>query len=345
MIAAGAPENISYYSHPHIGSDRLPGVIANLRQKIESLGGIFRWDSRAESLIVRENVCRGVVLADGEKLEAPLVVSACGHSARDFILASIRAGAAVRMKGFQIGCRIEHPQEFINWMQFGVQETFPALGSAEYNMVSRPVRDGGPGGVTTFCMCPGGEIIPATPKRERLCTNGMSNAARSGRFANAALVTTLGPETFASPEDAYAFLDRLEKSAFEEGGGDYTCPAQRSADFLRGRSGNLPKHSTWRFGLKAARLDSLLPDSVRKALCRALVHFDHAASGYVRYGTLLGVETRVSSPVRFERNEATRQNPLMNFYPAGEGAGLAGGITSSAIDGMLTAESILKNCR
>ena len=222
------------------------------------------------------------------------------------------------------------------------QETIPALGSAEYNMVSRPLRSGGPDGVTTFCMCPGGEIIPATPTRGRLCTNGMSNSARSGRFANAALVTTLGPETFSSPQEAYDFLDKLEQSAFEAGGGDYVCPAQRASDFLRGQTGKLPKHSSWKFGLNPARLDALLPDKVRRALGRALVHFDRMGRGYVRYGTLLGVETRVSSPIRFERDETTRQNPLANFYPAGEGAGLAGGITSSAIDGILTAESILK---
>jgi len=342
MIEAGAPENIGYFSHPHVGSDLLPGVIANLREKIIRLGGIFRWDCRAESLLVRDGICRGVVLAGGEKLEAPLVVSACGHSARDFISASIQAGAAFRMKGFQIGCRIEHPQDFINWMQYGVQETIPALGNAEYSMISRPVRSGGADGVTTFCMCPGGEIIPATPKRERLCTNGMSNSARSGIFANAALVTTLGPETFGSPQEAYAFLDRLESRAYEAGGGDYVCPAQRAIDFLHGREGKLPKHSSWKFGLRAARVDSLLPDNVCRALGRALIHFDRMAGGYIRYGTLLGVETRVSSPVRFERDAVTRQNPLTNFYPVGEGAGLAGGITSSAIDGILTAESILK---
>ena len=343
MIEAGAPENIGYYSHPHIGSDRLPGVIASLRKKIESLGGIFRWDSRAESLLVKNGTCRGVVLSGGETLEAPLVVSACGHSARDFIMSAIHAGAAFRMKGFQLGCRIEHPQDFINWMQFGVQETLPALGSAEYNMVSRPAPDGRSSGVTTFCMCPGGEIIPATPVRERLCTNGMSNAARSGRFANAALVTTIGPEVFRSPQEAYAFLDDLEHRAYEAGGGDFTCPAQRASDFLGGNSGKLPKHTSWKFGVSPARLDSLLPKNVRNALSRALIHFDRQAEGYIRYGTLLGVETRVSSPVRFERDEVTRQNPLADFYPVGEGAGLAGGITSSAIDGILTAESILKH--
>ncbi|MBQ9335756.1 MAG: FAD-dependent monooxygenase [Lentisphaeria bacterium] len=345
MIEAGAPENIAYYSHPHIGSDLLPGVIERLRRKIESLGGIFRWDARAGSLLVQSGACRGVALADGERLEAPLVVSACGHSARDLILASIRAGAAFRMKGFQLGCRIEHPQDFINWMQFGVQETIPSLGSAEYNLVSRPVPDGRTSGATTFCMCPGGEIIPATPKRERLCTNGMSESARSGRFANAAIVSTLPPETFGTPEEAYEFLDALEKRAYDAGGGEYVCPAQKASDFLRGNTGKLPKRSSWKFGLREARVDELLPDPVRRAVRRALIHFDRQAEGYVRYGTLLGVETRVSSPIRFERDETTRENPLAGFYPVGEGAGLAGGITSSAVDGILTAEAILRRKR
>lgn len=342
MIAAGAPEGIAYYSHPHVGSDLLPQVIAGLREKIISLGGIFRWNTRAEGLLVRDGICRGVRLADGENLEAPLVVNACGHSAREFILSVIDAGAAYRMKGFQIGCRIEHPQDFINWFQFGIQETLPALGSAEYNLVSRPSPDGRTGGATTFCMCPGGEVIPATPVRNRLCTNGMSNSARSGRFANAAIVTNIEPDTFPSPQEAYAFLDRLEQKMFEAGGGDYTCPAQKASDFLRGNTGRLPRHSSWPFGLKEARVDALLPETVSRTIRRALIHFDRVAPGYVRYGTLLGAETRVSSPVRFERDDISRESSLCNLYPAGEGAGLAGGITSSAIDGILTAEAILK---
>lgn len=343
LIAAGAPEAIGYYSHPHIGSDLLPGVIAKLGNKIVELGGTFRWDCRVDKLLAADGVCRGAELADGEKVEAPLTVAACGHSARQFILAAAAAGAACRMKGFQLGCRIEHPQDFVNWFQFGVQEVMPALGNAEYALVSRPAPDGRTPGAATFCMCPGGEVIPATPRRERLCTNGMSASARAGKFANAAIVATIPPGVFDTVQQAYEFLDKVEKKAFDAGGGDYVCPAQRASDFLRGQTGKPPLHSSWRFGLQAARVDALFPPAVTRAIRRALVHFDRNAPGYVRYGTLLGAETRISSPVRFERDEITRESAtLANFYPAGEGAGRAGGITSAAIDGILTAEAILK---
>ena len=343
MIAAGAPEAIAYYSHPHVGSDLLPEVIASLREKIVELGGTFRWDTLVTDLLVKDSSCKGVILENGETLEAPAVIVAAGHSARNFILAQIRAGAAYRMKGFQIGSRIEHPQEFINFCQFGESETIPVLGNAEYNMVSHADVRRRIEGATTFCMCPGGEVIAATPERGRLCTNGMSNSGRDGSFANSAIVTTLHEKMFRTPEEAYAFLDTIERKSFEEGGSDYTCPAQRAADFIKGKTGTLPRHTSWNFGLKNARVDSILPEKVAMALRRALLHFDSYAPGFIRYGTILGTETRVSSPVRFERDEVTRENPtLANLYPVGEGAGLAGGITSSAVDGILSAESYLR---
>ena len=343
MIAAGAPEAIAYYSHPHVGSDLLPEVIASLREKIIDLGGIFRWDTLVTDLFVKDGVCKGVILENGETLEAPAVIVAAGHSARNFILAQIRAGASYRMKGFQIGSRIEHPQEFINFCQFGESEMIPVLGNAEYNMVSHPDVRRRIDGATTFCMCPGGEVIAATPERGRLCTNGMSNSGRDGSFANSAIVTTISEKTFRTPEEAYAFLDSIEKRSFEEGGADYGCPAQRAADFIRSKTGTLPRHTSWNFGLKSAAVDSILPEKVSAAIRRALLHFDSIAPGFIRYGTILGTETRVSSPVRFERDEVTRENPaLANFYPVGEGAGLAGGITSAAVDGILSAEGYLR---
>ena len=343
MIEAGAPENIGYYSHPHIGSDKLPGVIASLRRKIESLGGSFRWDSRVESLLVKDGACRGVILADGEKIEAPLVVSACGHSARDFILECIHAGAAFRMKGFQIGCRIEHPQDFINWMQFGVQETIPALGSAEYCQVSRPSADGRSGGVTTFCMCPGGEIIPAVSEAERLRTNGMSLHARSGPFANSALVTTWPADSFATPEEAFRFLDSCEREIFLAGGSDYTCPAQRASDFLTEKT-TAPRaleNNSYRLGLVPERLDRLLPARLRTALRKAIPNFERKIPGFSS-GILTGIETGVSSPVRFLRDPETLESGIRGLWIGGEGAGCAGGITSAAVDGIRLAESMLR---
>ncbi|MBO7148106.1 MAG: hypothetical protein J6W81_10210, partial [Lentisphaeria bacterium] len=305
FIAAGAPEAIGYYSHPHLGSDKLPDLIANIRNKIIALGGTFRWDATVKELAVKNGICTGVYLADNELIEAPMVIAACGHSARDLILSMTRAGAGFTMKGFQMGCRIEHPQDFINWFQFGNQKTNPALGSAEYNMVSHPTSDKSIEGATTFCMCPGGEIIPATPTAKRLCTNGMSNAARSGKFANAAIVTNIPPDVFDTPEDAYAALDLIEKRAFIAGGNNYDCPAQRASDFVKKCTGKIPSKTSWPFGLRSYRVDKLFPEAVSDALTRALLHFDRNAPGYIRWGTMLGVETRVSSPVRFLRDPET----------------------------------------
>lgn len=345
MIEAGAAPEIAYFSHPHLGSDRLPGIIEKIRRKIISLGGTFRWDAHVEKLLVRDNLCKGVILSGGEEIEAPFTTVACGHSARELILSMIESGVKHSMKGFQIGCRIEHPQAFVNFIQYGTEEAPPALGSAEYNFVSRPAPERSTRGATTFCMCPGGEIIPATPKTGRLCTNGMSNAARNGKFANSAIVTGLEPGFFASPREAFDFLDKLEKDAFAMGGDDYTCPAQNALDFMRGISGKLRRGSSWHFGVKKARLDELLPGEVTRALRRALAHFDHNAPGFIPYGILTGVETRVSSPVRFDRSEETLGSSVSNLYMAGEGAGMAGGIVSSAADGIRIAEAILKKAK
>ncbi len=345
MIEAGAAPEIAYFSHPHLGSDRLPGIIEKIRNKIVALGGTFRWDARAESLLIRDNLCGGVVLGDGEKIEAPFTVVASGHSARELILSLIGAGVKHSMKGFQIGCRIEHPQAFVNFIQYGLEEPPAALGSAEYSFVSRPAPERATRGATTFCMCPGGEIIPATPKNGRLCTNGMSNAARSGKFANSAIVTGLEPGFFGSAREAFDFLDKLEKDAFVLGGEDYTCPAQNALDFMRGTNGKLRRGSSWHFGVNGARLDDLMPGEITRALRRALAHFDNNAPGFIPYGILTGVETRVSSPVRFERSEETLESSVSNLYLAGEGAGMAGGIVSSAADGIRMAEAILKRSK
>ena len=211
------------------------------------------------------------------------------------------------MKGFQIGCRIEHPQNYINRIQYGLPEAPPAVGSAEYNFVSRPMSNGSIGGATTFCMCPGGEIIPSTAEEGRLSTNGMSNEARNGRFANSAIISTMDEKRFSTPAEAFDFLDRLEKKVFEAGGGDYTCPAQSAVDFVRRTSSASRLFSSYSMGLRPARLDEILPGNISKALHRALKHFDSMATSFIERGVLVGLETHVSSPVRFLRNGETNQ--------------------------------------
>lgn len=340
FVQHGASGNIRYFSHPHIGSDRLPGIISGIRREILSLGGTFHWGCTVARLHLRNGVCQGVVLADGTVLEAPSVLIAAGHSARALAMALVEQGAACAMKGFQIGIRIEHPQCFINQMQFGVLNPSPALGAAEYNLSSRPsdfVQ-----GVTSFCMCPGGEIIPATSDPGQLCTNGMSNAARNGFFANSALVSAQDPAAFATPCEAFHFLEQLEQRFFCAGGGDYTAPAQTAQGFLNGTIPPLPEKSSYAFGLRNARLDELIPAATAAALRRALQHFERIAPGFLAQGLFTGIETRVSSPVRFLRHDTTLANlSIPSLFLAGEGAGMAGGITSAAIDGVKLAESML----
>ena len=340
FVSCGASETIGYYAHPHIGSDKLPAVVAALRETIIGLGGEFRWGSEAMSLVIDGGRCRGVRLRGGECLHGDAVIVACGHSAREFILAMIGQGVATVRKGFQIGVRIEHPQEFVNRMQYGVEASYPALGAAEYNVVARADNHGAFSGVTSFCMCPGGEVIPATCTENTLCTNGMSNSARDSRWANSALITTVPPETFDDAAQAYRWLEALEHKCFEAGGGDYSCPAQTAVDFCAGRLSTSPPVSSYCFGTRSARLDLLLPKEIAANIRIALRRFEQMHRGFMSTGVLLGVESRVSSPVRFLRNEATFQSNIQNLYFAGEGAGMAGGITSAAVDGMKMAEAI-----
>jgi len=341
MVKAGAQPEILYFAHPHIGSDRLPGVVEGIRKEIERLGGSFLWGAKAEALILEGGRCKGVVLSTGERLEAPATAAACGHSARKLILSMIAAGAAHSLKGFQTGCRIEHPQEYINFVQYGMPEPPPALGAAEYNMASRPDERSGIAGATSFCMCPGGEVIPGVSDPGRLSTNGMSKSARDGRFANSAIVVSQQPD-FRDAAEAFAFLDALEEAAFKAGGGDYTCPAQPARSFLEGRVSKVPnEQASYALGVKPAEIHRQLPRDAAEAIRRALIHFDKIAPGFVAEGLLLGMETRISSPVRFERDPVSLESSLPGLYVAGEGAGMAGGITSAAVDGLKIAEAIL----
>ncbi len=337
FVRAGAQPEIMYYAHPHIGSDRLPSVIANIRKRICSLGGQFIWDTTVTDVVGTEKF-QAITLSNGERMEAPAAIIACGHSARRLI-STLSKCLKTKMKGFQIGCRIEHPQSFINYLQYGAERPCPALGAAEY-LFSTHGSDR-VAGATTFCMCPGGEIIPVTCKAETLATNGMSNSARSGPFANAAIISTLDETAFDSPDEAFTFLDRLERSLFQAGGSDYSCPAQMAGDFIRRNSGRVPSRCSYRLGIRPARLDEMLPEQIAYSIYSALLRFDKIAPGYIKYGLMVGMETRVSSPVRFIRNENTLSSSLPNLYIAGEGGGMAGGIMSAAIDGIRLAEKIL----
>ncbi len=344
FVQCGAPENILYVSHPHLGSDRLPQIIAALRQKIIDYGGSFLWGKQVIAPVMKNGKCSGVRLSTGESVEAAAVLMAPGHSARELILNLIAAGASFRLKGFQTGMRIEHRQSFINRMQYGREESFPAVGAADYCLSCSPGRGSDvTSGATTFCMCPGGEIIPAVCEHGLLCTNGMSLYARTGKFANSAVITTVDATAFSSAEEVFSFLERMEKAAFRIGGGDYTAPAQTASDFLAGKSGSLPAESSYCFGRVPADMNKIFPSAVSSVLQKALCRFDRMMPGFIREGTFTGVETHVSSPVRFERDVQRLDTPgCPRLYIAGEGAGMAGGITSAAIDGIRLATAMLE---
>lgn len=339
-VEAGAPPEIRYLKRPHIGSDRLRTVAANLRERISALGGTFRFGAEVTGLLLKNGRCAGVELAGGERLEAPAVVMAPGLGGRSLVLRMAEQGAACTLKPFQLGCRIEHPQDFIDRAMYHVESRPAALGAAEYHLVSRSCDD--VPGVSSFCMCPGGEILNATAWRGRSVTNGMSDYARAGEFANGCLITTFQPGNFGNVAEIYRFLAGLESRFFEAGGADYTLPAQDAAAFLSGRPGLSMRRTGAATGIVPGRIDRLAPEMLVVALRAALRRFDRGNPGFIRYGKLAGLETCVSSPLRFLRDPVRFESNLTGLYPAGEGVGCAGGIMSAAADGLRVALAALK---
>ncbi len=341
FVSARAPRHILWRHHPHIGSDLLPHMCKRLRAQIEAWGGSFRWGANVTDIINDHGRCGGVVLSNGERLKSELTLIAPGHSARDLIQRLIGHGLTHKAKGFQLGCRIEHDQRLIDLGQYGCQPPKHLLGAAEYNLVSRPPAHAAADSVTTFCMCPGGEILAATSDAGQLSTNGMSRFARASPFANAGLIVNQEVDRDSSGLGGFELIERLERAAFAAGGSDYTCPAQSAVAFLRGEQGAPVRASSYSLGVRPGRIDQILPAKTVAALKQSLRFFDKVIPGFLTHGNLVGVETRVSSPVRFERDPATLASSLPGLYLAGEGAGYAGGIVSAGLDGLRLAETIL----
>ena len=337
----GAPKEILYLKRPHIGSDILPAMIKNIRKKIEDLGGKFIFGQAVKDIIIHDGNCTGVILADDSRLEAPAIILAHGLGGRELTGQLMQRGVDHQLKGFQLGCRIEHRQDFIDSNQYHLKKRPAFLGAAEYNLVSRPPANCETSGSSSFCMCPGGEIVFSSATERRLSTNGMSRFSRNGNFANSCLIVNQSPELFQSPTQAYRFLDELEQQAFELGGGDYTAPAQDAEAFVNQAAKLSKLESSYCFGLKSARIDQLLPNNTFEAISTALKYFDRTFKGFMKEGKIVGIETCISSPVRFIRNPETLASSLSRLYIAGEGAGYAGGIVSAAADGIKIAEKIL----
>lgn len=341
FVACGGKASIRYEQRPHLGSNRLPLIVRNLRRQIEAWGGEYRFRCRMEGLAVAEGSVRGILTSSGY-LATNAVVLAIGHSARDTYAMLHVAGVPMQAKAFQLGLRIEQPQDQVNRHKYGRPGYLEQLGAADYTLVARGQRD-----LFTFCMCAGGEIIPSISEPEMFCTNGMSNSRRDTPYANSGLMVTLEPREFGSdhPLAGVEVQRRWEAAAYRLGRGTYHSPIQRAYDFVKGKvpaAGDSLRCSYAR-GVIPAALDQVLPPVVIAAIRSGLPLMDRQWSGeFLREAMLVGPETRGSSPLRIARDLTTREAPgFRGLFPVGEGAGYAGGIISAAVDGLRTAKAIV----
>ncbi len=346
----GAPPAVLVEARPHIGSNRLPKVVTALRERLAGVGQVFRFGARVTGLVMRPHGdarrVAGVRLADGSEIGADAVVLATGHSARDVFELLLEAGVRLEPKPFALGVRIEHPQPLINRIQYGRSELHPKLPNASYRLACQV--DGR--GVFSFCMCPGGWIVPAATEPGALVVNGMSLSRRDSPFANAGLVVAIEPHDwealgFRGPLGGIHVQSRIERAAFEAGGGELRAPAVRALDFVEGRASADVPETSYIPGTVAADIRAVLDAAgleLATRVRRALVEFNQSMRGYLTNdAALVGVESRTSSPVRVPRDPETLESPdLLGLYPAGEGAGYAGGIVSAALDGMRVAERV-----
>jgi uncharacterized protein len=342
LVGLGADAEILVDARPHLGSNRLPRVLRSLRERLEGQGCTYVWSDAAVGLRMERGRVRGVRLRSGADLEADAVVLAAGHSARPLYEALASAGVALAPKPFAVGLRIEHPQRLLDEIQYGRAAGHPRLPPSSYR-VSAQVGDRG---VYSFCMCPGGFIVPAATEEGGLCTNGMSRSGRDAPLGNAAIVVTVRPEDCGEgPLAGVGFQRTLERAAFAQGGGGQKAPAQRAVDFVRGRASDRLPSASYRPGVTAADLAAVLPGFVCDALREGLGAIDRTMHGFLSAEALLvGVETRTSAPLRTLRDAETFESLTHpGLYPAGEGAGHAGGIVSSAIDGVRVGTAVLRH--
>ncbi len=345
FVEAGAPPEILYVSKPHIGTFKLVSMVEHMRATIIGLGGEIRFQSRVADFDIEAGRVRGLVLADGERIAAEQVVLAVGHSARDTFATLHARGVRIEPKPFSVGFRVEHPQSLIDRCRFGDAAGNPILGAADYKLVHHASngRD-----AYSFCMCPGGTVVAATSEPGRVVTNGMSQYSRNERNANAAIVVGIRPADFpgdvaANPLAGIDFQRHWEERAFQLGGGGYLAPAQKVGDFLAGRPSTGPGAviPSYTPGVRWTDLSTCLPDYAIAAIREALPAFDRQIRGFAMADAVLtGVETRTSSPIRVPRGDDYQSLNTRGLYPAGEGAGYAGGILSAAVDGIEVAEAV-----
>lgn len=347
LVAHGAPERILIDAHPHIGSNLLPNVVKAIRQTINDAGGEVRFGAKVTDLILAEQKIKGVIISETEELLGDAVILATGHSARDIYRLLDQHKILLEQKPFAVGVRIEHPQPLIDSLQYHYERGIDRpllLPAARYSLATK-IRGRG---VHSFCMCPGGFIVPASTENDEVVVNGMSLSKRDSPFANSGMVVTVEPEDTKNFEKEHgilagiAYQKHLEQLAKQAGGGGQVAPAQRLLDFLAKRDSSKLPDTSYKPGLNPSRLDELMPDAIVTRMTDGLRQFGKRMKGYVTEEALLiGFETRTSSPVRIPRDQTTLQHPgISGLYPCGEGAGYAGGIVSAALDGMRCAEAL-----
>ena len=360
FIAAGAPEEIACVAKPHIGTFRLVGVVEKMRAQIEALGGEVRFGQRVDDLLIERGAVRGVALTSGEQIDTDHVVLALGHSARDTFAMLHGRGVFMEAKPFSVGFRVEHPQSLIDRARFGPSAGHPILGAADYKLVHHA---GNGRSVYSFCMCPGGTVVAATSEPGRVVTNGMSQYSRNERNANAGIVVGIAPQDYrqdggapgtpVSPLDGIAFQRFWESRAYALGGENYGAPGQLVGDFVAGRHGSALAREVGRVlpsyqpGVHLTDLAEpgrpSLPEYALAAIREALPAFERQIPGFAMADAVLtGVETRTSSPLRITRGRDFQSLNVAGLYPAGEGAGYAGGIMSAGVDGIEVAEAVAR---
>ena len=333
----GAPEDILYDAHPHIGTDILMQVAMQMRQFVLSQGSEYLFETRMTDIRPGKLSRYEIVLDDGTVLETNHLILAVGHSARETYKMLARRGIAIEQKPFAMGVRIEHPQEQINQIQYGSCGFLPP---AEYKLTAQQSGRG----IWTFCMCPGGHLLPTSTQDGHLAINGMSYHSRNSGFANAALVVGVNREDYNRGHalDGMHFQANLERKAFKAGGGDFFSPGQRVKDFLRGKKSIGDLKSTYKPGVVSARMDKLLPSFIVESLQAALVRYNQKMQGFITDDALIaGVESKTSSPIMLPRGKDLQSVSHPGLFPTGEGAGYAGGIVSAALDGVRVAQSVL----
>ncbi len=348
FVAYGANANILYEAHPHIGTNKLPGIIEGIRNAIIEAGGEVHFNAKVTDFIVDKQQVRGVILEDGRTFEASKILLATGHSARDIFHLLLNKKIAIEAKPFAIGVRIEHTQKMIDRCQYKLPQRPDYLPPASFSLVTQTKFKGIQRGVFSFCMCPGGFIVPSATEQNQVVVNGMSPSRRDSKYANSGIVVSIMPEDLVKykeygPLAGMQLQEELEQKAHQLVGGTQKAVSQLTGDFIKRRSSNTSHDTSYVPGLQPGEMRELLPDFIAEPLALGLQDFDRKIRDFSsNLGQLIGLESRTSSPVKIPRDRETLEHPeIKGLYPCGEGGGYAGGIMSAALDGIRCAESII----